>query len=140
MVEKGPYMAKRLDWEGQRFRKIACPLVSKGMEKDFKRQAKQVAERLKKGHRSPQAHLHGRVRSLSEQEKAAYAAKMGWTIKIPATKPSDSARDKRDDTVVPWWSEEEWAAGKRGLEDKTVDVVGWSKRAGKEPKKMGRSK
>lgn len=62
----------RLNWH--RKRAAPRPLVTREEKLEFERQAKVLAERLKKGHRNPQAHLHGPVRKWTPEEIAAYEA------------------------------------------------------------------
>ena len=124
-------MAKRLDWDAAKWRKRR-PLITAGEERELKRQARQLADRVKKGHRNPQAHLHGKVRTFTEDEKLAYATNMGWDVAPPKPPPSSSPKksasatkqtrrtsaqrsNKRSDIDdVPWWNEPEWALRTRG--------------------------
>lgn len=70
-------MAKLNHQRPKRYDTVFDPKMLDG----FKDDAKALTERLAKGHRSPQAHLHGTARVLSEDEKAEIAKRMGWAIK-----------------------------------------------------------
>lgn len=63
----------RLDWTAHRNRPRR-PLISDADIRKFKEDAVKVAERIAKGHRSPQAHLHGLGRALSPEDRQAVVA------------------------------------------------------------------
>lgn len=61
-----------LNWN--RPRKVPGPLLSAADKKLFKRQAEKLKERVARGHRNPQAYLHGPARTLTAEECAAIVA------------------------------------------------------------------
>jgi hypothetical protein len=74
-------MARAINYAKLRNRPRSEPLVSKDLERRFKRDARILKVRVEKGWKNPQAYLHGQCRSLSDEEKAAIAAKNGWAVK-----------------------------------------------------------
>nr|WP_314447425.1 hypothetical protein [uncultured Sphingomonas sp.] len=100
-------MAK-MDWEAAKLRRGPTPLLTRGMIKEYRQDAEHFAKRVakKKGQRES-----GTGRVLGEEEKAAIAQKMGWAIAVPRATTTDST----DYNDVPWWSDEELAAGKNGI-------------------------
>ncbi|WP_317975517.1 hypothetical protein [Novosphingobium pituita] len=83
-------MARRFNWDAHRYRKRNGPLISKEEDRDNKLKAQKLKERVAKGHKSPQAHLHGPVRHLSPEEIAAWAAENGYTVKSPKGPANDN--------------------------------------------------
>jgi hypothetical protein len=73
-------MAKRLDWDAHKFRKRPRPLVTAGEKKDNKLKAVQLAERIRKGHRPPQAHRYGAARQWTPEEIAAWAEGKSYAV------------------------------------------------------------
>lgn len=73
-------MAKRLDWDAHKFRKRPRPLVTAEERKDNKLKAKQLAERISKGHRPPQANRYGDARQCTPEEIAAWAESNGYAV------------------------------------------------------------
>lgn len=71
-------MGKRLNWESHKNRKRPSPLITFAEKDDNKRKALQIAKRIKQGHKSPQAHLHGCVWRWSAEEVAEWAATHGY--------------------------------------------------------------
>jgi len=85
-------MGKGLDWSAHRNRKRPGPLVSHAEHQDNKLKAKQLAARVSRGHKSPQAHRHGPVRKLTPEEVADWAEAHGYLV----------ADQKADDDDPPW--------------------------------------
>lgn len=100
-------MAK-MDWEAAKCLRRRKPLLTDGMIKEFRQDAEQLAKRVKKRRKQTGSSTG---RTLGPEEKAVVAQKMGWTIadqKLPTTTESM-------DHHVPWWSDDELAAGKKGI-------------------------
>lgn len=102
-------MSNRIDWEASRWRKVPAPLLSRGMQRAFEKDARNLRKRVKKGHKNPQAHLHGSCRILSRDEVAEIAERNGWAVAHSKAEPAATCDD------VPWWTEQEIAAGRAGI-------------------------
>lgn len=71
-------MGKRLDWDAHKFRKRARPLITDGERRDNKLKAQQLAERIRRGRRTP--NRFGAARQLSPDEITAWAEKNLYSV------------------------------------------------------------
>lgn len=100
----------KLNWEAAKWRRRQTPLLTEGMVKKYQKDARHFAKRI--ANRKKQAKRdNGRILTL--EEKVAVAEKMGWAV-AASRKPSEINSDGHDN--VPWWSDEELAAGKKGIQ------------------------
>ncbi len=86
-------MGKRLDWSAHKNRKRRRPLLTAGERRDNKLKARQLAERVRRGRKSPQVRRHGPVRQCSAEEVAAWAKAHGYPV---------ASRSPAPDTSPPW--------------------------------------
>lgn len=73
-------MPNGLDWGAHYYRKRRAPIISQGQIRDFKREGQQLAERIKKGKKSPRAGRDGQVRQWSPDEIAEWATINGMAV------------------------------------------------------------